>query len=106
MDREQLKEDCINLYLQGKNYSEIARLKGYSRTYITNLIKDDERIKNMKNTKIIKVYKRKDDKRLQITIPAKFIKNLGISSELKSAQFVEISMNEKKNEIIIKKHSQ
>lgn len=105
MENKQLKEQCIQLYLQGKNYTEISKVTGYSRTYITNLIKNDERVMQKQNTRIAKVYKRQDDKRLTINIPSKFIKSIGISQELTEDEFVDISVNNATNEIVIKKHS-
>lgn len=105
MNKKELKEECIKLYLSGKNYTEIARLTGFSRTFITNLIKDDERIIQEKNNKIIKVHKRKKDKRMVIYIPTKLIKKLGISEDLDKEEFVNIVFDEASNNLIILKHN-
>ncbi len=44
MEKRELKKKCIELYLEGKTYTEIAKLTGWSRTFITDLIKNDEKI--------------------------------------------------------------
>lgn len=61
MDRKQLKEECIKLYLEGKTYTEIAKLTNWSRTFITKLIQDDQRIIKLKNTKKILVNVKETD---------------------------------------------
>ena len=43
MEKNELKECCIKLLSEGKTISEIARQTSWSRKYIANLLKDDER---------------------------------------------------------------
>lgn len=105
MSKEELKEQCINMYLDGKTYVEIAKLTGWSRTYITNLIKADERIKELRNTKKIKVHKRKDNRQMVIYIPTEFIEKLGVSRDFNKEDFVNVRIDEKNKNIIIEKHS-
>ncbi len=105
MKNIELKKKCIQMYLQGKTYSEISKLTGKSRTYITNLIKNDPKIKEIQNTKKIKVYKRKNNKQMIIYIPRDFIKKIGITEDRNNIEYVDISFNEFSNSIIIKKHS-
>ncbi len=105
MKKKDLKEICIQLYLQGKNYSEISKELNLSRTYISKLIKDDERVITKQNTKKMKVHKRKHDKRLSIFIPSKFIREIGITEDLNADEYVDISVDKNTKRIIIKKHS-
>ena len=105
MDKKLLKEQFIKLFLEGKNYSEIEKLTGWSRTFITRLIENDARIIAKKNTKKIKVYKRKDNNQFQIYIPNEFIRKLGITENLNNNEYVDIFFDEDNKNIIIKKHS-
>lgn len=103
MDKKRLKEDCIKLFLEGKNYAEIAKQTGWSRTTITNLIKDDERVKEKLNCKKIKVHKRKDEGRLTVLVPTQFLKKIGISKDLDKQEYVVAKFDEKTKNIIIEK---
>ncbi len=105
MDKKELKEKCINMFLEGKTYTEIAKLTNWSRTYISRLIEDDERVIRKKNTRKMKVHKRKDDNRLVIYIPTAYIEKLGISRDFNKDEYVDIKLDEKNKNIIIKKHS-
>ena len=105
MDKKQLKEQFIKLFLEGKNFSEISHITGWSRTFITNLIKDDERVEDNKNYRKIKVYKRSDNKQMLIPVPTSFIKKLGISEDLNEVEYVDIYIDENTKNITIKKHS-
>lgn len=104
MDIEKLKEKCINLYLKGKTYKEIGELTNRSRNFISGLIKDDIRIKEKNKMKTIKVYKLKSQKRMNITINTDFLSKIGISSDVKKDDFVDIFLDENNESIIIKKH--
>ena len=106
MEKKELKEKCIELYLQGKTYSEIAKLTNWSRKYITDLIKNDKKIIEKNNVKKIKLYKRKDNKQIQIYIPTEFIKKLGISKDTFDIEYVDIYFDENNKNIVIKKHSE
>lgn len=103
MEKKELKEYCIELLLQGKTVTEIANLTGWSRKYITNLLKNDERYLQTKNNKKIKVYKRKSSNHMIIYIPTTFIENLGISKDRNKLEYVNVSFDKKNNMIMIKK---
>ena len=104
--KRDLKEKCIQLFLEGKNYTEIAKLTNCSRQYVSNLIKDDKRVKEKLNKKIIKVNKLKNTTRLKISISTDFLSKIGITKDYKKDDFVEISVNEKTKTITIKKLNQ
>lgn len=103
MEKKELKEKCIKMFLSGKNYTEIAKLTGYSRQYVTDLIKDDERVKEKLNTKIIKVYKMKNSTRMKIPVNTDFLNKIGISKDKRKDEYVEIKLDEKNKTITIKK---
>lgn len=105
MDKTELKEQCIQLYLEGKTYVEIEKLTGWSRTSIANLIQDDKRVIDKKNTKITKVYKRQDNKQMSIYIPTEYLEALGITSNNDIEEYVEINCNKNEKTLIIRKHS-
>ena len=105
MEKEKLKEEFIKLYSEGKSYVEIAKLTGWSRTYISKMIKNDERVKAIKNTKEIKVQKKKSGNRLVIYIPTQYVEKLGISRTSNKDEYVNVTVDEKNKNIIIKKHS-
>lgn len=104
--KRDLKEKCVQLFLEGKNYTEIAKLTNCSRQYVSNLIKDDKRVKEKLNKKIIKVNKLKNTTRLKISISTDFLSKIGITKDYKKDDFVEISVNEKTKTITIKKLNQ
>lgn len=105
-EKKELKEKCIKMYLDDKKtLEEIAKLTGWSRTFITNLIKDDERFIKEKNTRKIKVSKRKNGKQLVVYIPTEFIEKLGVSKNIDMSEYVDIYANEEDKTITIKKHN-
>ncbi len=103
MNKKELKEKCINMFLEGKTYTEIAKLTNWSRTYISRLIEDDERVINKKNTRKIKVTKRKNRKQMVIYIPTEFIEKLEISNDKNINEYVDITLDEKSKNIKIQK---
>ena len=105
MDKKELKKGCIEMYLTGKTYTEIAKLTGWSRTFITDLIKNDEKIIEKNNTKKIKVYKRKDNNQMTLYIPTEYIEKIGISKDKADTEYVDITFDKNTESIIIKKHS-
>ncbi len=105
MDKKELKEQCVNMFLEGKTYTEIAKLTNWSRTYISRLIEDDERVIDKKNTRKIKVTKRKNRKQMVIYIPTEFIEKLGISNDKNINESVDVILDEKSKKIEIQKHS-
>lgn len=106
MDKGNLKEQCLKMYLEeNKTLEEISKLTGWSRKYITDLIKNDPKYKFKKNNRKIKVYKKKHSNQMLIYVPTDFIEKLGISREREKAEYVDVSFDEKSKSIIIKKHS-
>lgn len=103
MNKKELKEKCINMYLQGKTFIEIAKLTGWSRTFITNLIKNDKRIIDKRNTTKIKVYKNKKTKRISLTLNKETLNKIGISDDSYKDEYVNVLYNEKDNSIVIRK---
>lgn len=103
MNKKELKEKCINMYLQGKTFTEIAKLTGWSRTFITNLIKNDKRIIDKRNTIKIKVYKNKKTKRISLTLNKETLNKIGISDDSYKDEYVNVLYNEKDNSIVIRK---
>lgn len=103
MEKEDLKRKSIQLFLDGHNYTEIAKLTGYSRQYITELIKDDEKVKEKLNIRTVKVYKLKNRTRANISIGIDFLSKIGINKDFNKTDYVEVKLNEKNKTIIIKK---
>lgn len=103
MDKKELKEKCIKLFLQGKTFTEIAKLTGWSRTFITNLIKNDKRIINKRNITKIKVYKNKKTKRISLTLNKETLNKIGISDDSYKDEYVNVLYDEKDNSIVIRK---
>lgn len=103
MDKSELKEFCISMFLDGHTISYIAKTINKSRTYITNLIKNDDRYISTKRNRKIKVYKRKNYKQMTIHIPTEFIKGIGITEYKSQTEFVNVFFDKDNNQIIISK---
>ncbi len=103
MNEKELKKYCVNMFAKGNTIVNISKQTGFSRTYISNLIKEDEQYKTIKNKRKIKVYKRKNYKQMTIHIPTEFIKGIGISENKNKAEFVDVFYDALNNQIIIKK---
>lgn len=103
-NKEEIKETAIKLYLEGKTLIEIAKLTGCSRNYLSNLIKDDDRIKNYRNKKTVQLYKCKSQCRINVPISTEFWAKIGISNDINLKDLVDIIVNENNGTIIIKKH--
>lgn len=103
MDKKELKKYCIDMFSNGSTISDIAKTINKSRTYITNLIKDDETYKAIKQNRKIKVYKRRNYKQMTIHIPTEFIKRIGVSEDKNINDFVNVFYDKNKNQIIITK---
>lgn len=103
MNKEDLRKYCIDMLAKGDTIVKIAKQAGFSRTYISNLIKEDDQYKIIKNKRKIKVYKRKKYKQMTIHIPTEFIKKIGISEDKTKEEFVNIFYDTNNNQIIIKK---
>lgn len=111
MDTNKLKENCIQLFLNGYTFTQIANKFGYSRSYITRLIQEDQRIINKKETlkkeKITKVIKDVNNKKVRkkIYIPNVIIDKMNFSDNINKSDFVNIKYDEKTDSIIIRKHN-
>ena len=103
MNKKDLKEYCINMFSNGSTISDISKTTNKSRTYITNLIKDDEKYQAIKQNRKIKVYKRKNYKQMTIHIPTEFIKGIGVAEEKNKEDFVNVFYDKNNNQIIITK---
>lgn len=102
-NKENLKEQAIELYLKDNNYIQIAKILGCSRNYISNLIKDDIRIKNKKNKKTLKVYKSQHGKK-HLTIGIEILNNIGISNNIMLDEYVDILVDKENGQIVLTKH--
>lgn len=98
-----LKEKFVEMYLQGKTMQEISKLTGWSRNFVGKLIKNDPRIKQYRNNKIIKLYKGKNQHRINATISVEFWEKIGVSRDPNIEEFVNIIVDENNSVITIKK---
>lgn len=103
-NKDEMKIKAVDLYLKGKNYVQIAKILGCSRNYVSTLIKQDPKIKKYKNTKIIRLYKNPNYSKIVAPISLNFWEKIGISKNANIIDDVEISVDEEKGIIIIKKH--
>lgn len=103
-NKDEMKEKAIGLYLQGKNYTQIGSILGCSRNYVSELIKEEHKIKEYKNTKIIRLYKNPNYSKIVAPISLNFWEKIGISKNADIIDNVEISVDEIEKIIIIKKH--
>lgn len=99
-NKKQLKENAVELYLEGKTYTEIAKILGISRTYASTLIKDDIRV--IEKKKILKVSKTRPKK---LIIRNTLLNKIGITNNPNIDEYVEISVNTKDNSILVKKYN-
>lgn len=103
-NKEEIKETAIKLYLEGKTLIEIAKLTGCSRNYLSNLIKDDDRVKDYRTKKTVQLYKCKNQCRINVPISTEFWSKIGISNDINLKDLVDITVNENNGTITIKKH--
>ena len=103
-DKEIIKETAIKLFLEGKNYTEISKLTNCSRNYISNLIRNDERVKDRKNKTVLKVYKNQKTKKMRLTLSIDFLRKIGISKDTTVTDYVDVILDENNEQIIIKNH--
>lgn len=104
-EKQNLKDKAIELYLKGYNFSQIADKLNYSRTFITDLIKDDDKIKEKRNRAILKVYKNLKNKKMQIGLSNDFLTKIGIDKDCSKIDYVDVVVEEDKQRIIIKKYN-
>lgn len=103
-DREELKKEAIKLYLNGYNFSEIAKKFNFSRTFITELIKNDTKVKEKRNYTTLKVYKNQKNKKMRLGLSTTFLSEIGISSNCSIIDYVDVFLDKDNEQIIIKKH--
>lgn len=97
-NKDELKEKAIQLYLEGKNYTKIAKELNISRNYVSRIIKDDIRV--VEKEHILKVSKKCPK---NLVISNKFLNKIGITNNSKIDEYIEISIDIKNNCILLKK---
>jgi len=97
-NKDELKEKAIQLYLEGKNYTKIAKELNISRNYVSRIIKDDIRV--VEKEHILKVSKKCPK---NLVISNKFLNKIGITNNSKIDEYIEISIDTKNNCILLKK---
>lgn len=103
-NKNNMKELAIELYLNGKNYTEISRIIGCSRNYVSNLIRSDERVVEKKNSKILKVYKNSNKTKKNLTIGIELLTLIGVSKNENVDDYVQIWFDNKNKNLILKKY--
>lgn len=103
-NKDEMREQAIQLYLGGKNYIEIAKILSCSRNYVSNLIKDDMKVKEKQNNKVLKVYKNPNKGKKNLTIGIDLLSKIGIDKDNKSTDYVQVKLDERNNSLIIKKY--
>ena len=102
--KDLLKEQFVELYLEGKTMQEISKLTNYSRNFIGQLLKEDTKIKEYRKRKTVKVSKFKNRCQMNIPISVSFLEKIGISRNFDINEYVDIEVNENTQIITIKKH--
>ena len=103
-NKDDMRRQAIQLYLEGKNYIEIAKILSCSRNYVSNLIKDNEQVKEKQNNKVLKVYKNPNKGKKNLTIGIDLLSKIGIDKDNQSIDYVQINLDEKNKSLIIKKY--
>lgn len=103
-NKDLLKKKCADLYLKGNTMDEISKIVNCSRNLVGILIKDDERVKEYKNSKTVKIYKLKNRHQMNVPISVSFLKKIGVSEDCNIVDYLDVLVNEDLKEIIIKKH--
>lgn len=104
VNKSDLKEQAVQLYLNGNNYADIAKIIGRSRNYVSNLIKEDDRVTNYKNQRIVKLYKNANDSRITVFIPLDYWEKIGVSKNPNISENIQMVVDEQTKRIIIEKH--
>lgn len=104
VNKDKMKETAVDLYLKGKNYSEIAKLLNCSRNYVSTLIRDDEQVKRKQDETILKVDKNYKTKKMRLTLSINYFNAIGISENPLNEDFVNVYLDRENEQIIIKKH--
>lgn len=102
-NKDIMYKKAVKLYLQGKSYKEIAEILGCSRNYASKLIKDDSNVKEKQNTKTLKLYKNR--KRIELALIDNTLTKIGFSRS-NINEYADIFIDEKNQQIIIKKHKE
>ncbi len=103
-NKEEMKEQAIQLYTNGKNFIEIAKIIGCSRNYVSTLIKNDDRVQKYKNNRIVKLYKKERKSTIILPISLEYWEKIGISKNPDIDEKVEVQVDEKNKVILIKKY--
>lgn len=111
---EELKNNILNLYFSDKNtMKQISEKTGISRYSISKILHKDKRFENEKKNRreeklrqpqINKVIfdKNGESYSAKVSIPYKYIKKMGINLD---NRLVEVSFDENKDEVVIKKYT-
>lgn len=105
-EKEELKEKSIEMFLNGENIIDISKKINYSRNFVGKLIKDDKRIIEYRNKRKIKVYKYKNQCKMNVPISVEFLEKIGISRDVNNTDFVDVQLDELNQIITIKKHTE
>lgn len=103
-NKKEMKKQAIKLYLQGKNYVEISDILGCSRNYVSTLIRNDNRIIEKQNKKILKVYKNAKTGKKNVTIGIDLLSKIGIDRRKEIEDYVQVEFDKNTNQLILKKH--
>lgn len=104
VNKNEIKEQAVQLYLNGKNYVDIAKIIGCSRSYVSNLIRKDDRVVNYRNQKIVKLYKHASNSKITVSIPLDYWEKIGISKNPDISENIQMVVDEQTKRIIIEKH--
>ena len=101
---EEMKRIALELFLNGKNYTEIANSLGCSRNYISHLINNEDEVIKRKYTKVFKVYKNPNGTKKHLTIGIELLSLIGVSRNKDENDYVKIIFDEKNKNLILKKY--
>ncbi len=102
-NKNEMKEQAVLLYLKGKTYIDIAEIIGCSRNYVSNLIKNDERVVKKQNLKVLKIHNSTPTTKKSLTIGINVLNKIGISRNNDIEEYVELLIDESNKQILIKK---
>lgn len=103
-NKDLLRKKCVELYLDGKSMSEISKVVNCSRNYVGQLLKNTKEVIQYRNKSKVKVFKYKSINKMTVPISVNFLNKIGISKDVNVAEYVDVSVDDKKKEIIIRKH--
>lgn len=103
-EKKEIKNEAVKLFLEGFNFTQVGNELGYSRQFITNLIKDDPRIQEKRSCTTIKVYKNRKNKKMRLGLSNSFLYEIGIDMDCLKVDYVDVFLDKEKKQIVIKKH--